>query len=148
MLCTGTVETTPPTMNWNHELYITQSLLHILGENSGSDPLFSLWSCQWRHCRFTLDNFLKTMPNLKAVYSVCYFNQNLYSWELPGGLSIKGVKSMKFSLIFTLFCFAVVQNSHNRDFSGGPVIKNPLCNAGTWVWSLVGELRSQVPWSN
>ena len=70
------------------------------------------------------------MLNLKAVYSVCYFNQKLYSWELPGGLSIKGVKSMKFSSIFTLFCFAVVQNSHNRDFSGGPVVKNPLCNAG------------------
>ena len=34
------VETTSRTTNWNHELYITQGLLRILGENSGSDPFF------------------------------------------------------------------------------------------------------------
>ena len=35
-----------------------------------------------------------------------------------------------------------------RDFPGGPVVKNPLPMQGTRVRSLVGELRSHMPWGN
>ena len=32
-----------------------------------------------------------------------------------------------------------------RDFPGGPVVKNPSCNTGTQVQSLVGDLRPHMP---
>ena len=35
-----------------------------------------------------------------------------------------------------------------RDFSSGPVVKNPLSNAGNVGWSLVQELGSHMPWDN
>ena len=35
-------------------------------------------------------------------------------------------------------------NKGFRGFPAGPVVKNPPCNAGTWVRSLVGELKSDV----
>ena len=38
--------------------------------------------------------------------------------------------------------------SGSGDFLGGPVVKNLLWNAGDMVWSLVGESRSYMPWSN
>ena len=34
-----------------------------------------------------------------------------------------------------------------RDFPGGPVVKTSPSNAGVWVQSLVGELRSHMTWS-
>ena len=34
----------------------------------------------------------------------------------------------------------------DRDFPGGPVVKNPLSSTGdTVVWSLIQELRSHMP---
>ena len=39
-------------------------------------------------------------------------------------------------------------HSFSQEFPGGPVVKNPPCNAGTWVQSLVGELRSHMLWGN
>ena len=36
----------------------------------------------------------------------------------------------------------------DRDFPGGPVLKNLSCNAGDTGSILVGELRSHVPQSN
>ena len=36
----------------------------------------------------------------------------------------------------------------NRDFRGGPVVKNLPCNAGNADSIPVGELRSQMPWGN
>ena len=32
-----------------------------------------------------------------------------------------------------------------QDFAGGPVVKTSPSNAGVWVRSLVGELRSNMP---
>ena len=44
------------------------------------------------------------------------------------------------------------QEKHSKqgegDFPGGPVVKNPPSNAGKQVPSLVGELRSHMPWGN
>ena len=36
----------------------------------------------------------------------------------------------------------------SKDFPGGPGVKNHLAMQGTWVWTLVRELRSYMPWSN
>ena len=33
-------------------------------------------------------------------------------------------------------------------FPGGPVVKNPVSSEGTWVQSLVGELRSHTLLNN
>ena len=35
-----------------------------------------------------------------------------------------------------------------RDFFGGPVVKDPLSNAGDAVQSLIRELRSHMPQGN
>ena len=40
------------------------------------------------------------------------------------------------------------KNTALGDFSGGSVVRNPLCNAGDTGWSLVGESRSHMPWGN
>ena len=41
------------------------------------------------------------------------------------------------------------RNEHTRrDFPGGPVVKNPPCNARRQVQPLVRELRSHMLWSN
>ena len=39
-----------------------------------------------------------------------------------------------------------LKNYFSRDFPGGPVVKNPPPNVGTWVRSSVGELRIHMPW--
>ena len=36
----------------------------------------------------------------------------------------------------------------SKDFAGGPGVKNHLAMQGTWVWTLIRELRSYMPWSN
>ena len=38
-----------------------------------------------------------------------------------------------------LYC-VLTKNKRGRAFPGGPVVKNPLSNAGMWVPSLAGEL--------
>ena len=40
------------------------------------------------------------------------------------------------------------KNQRPRDFPGGPVVKNLSASAGVEGWSLVWELRSNMPWSN
>ena len=36
-------------------------------------------------------------------------------------------------------------NLGSGDFPGGPAVKNQPSNGGTWVQSLVGELKSHIP---
>ena len=38
-----------------------------------------------------------------------------------------------------------IRKTSERDFPGGPVIKNPPCKAGDAVQALVQKLRSHMP---
>lgn len=58
-------------------------------------------------------------------------------------------------LFIRIFMFMGVKNKNlkapkqwNRDFPGGPRVKNPPCNTGKQVQSLIGELRAHVWRSN
>ena len=42
----------------------------------------------------------------------------------------------------------LIQKRYMWDFPGGPVVKNPSCNAGDTNSIPGGELRSHLPWGN
>ena len=46
-------------------------------------------------------------------------------------------------MIFT--CYLNWRATENWNFPGSLVVKTQLSLQGTWIWSLVGELRSHVP---
>ena len=54
---------------------------------------------------------------------------------------------------FFLTSFSLLENEINNekinvnvwDFPGDPEVRNLSCNAGDWIQSLVGELRSRIP---
>ena len=48
-------------------------------------------------------------------------------------------------LNLSLHSFPLHENKRG-DFSSGPVVKPSHSSAGVWVWSLVGELRSHMPY--
>ena len=48
----------------------------------------------------------------------------------------------------TMGYYSTTKRYELQDFPGGPVVKNPPSKEGTWVPSLVRELRSHMPWGN
>ena len=77
----------------------------------------------------------------KTDQSVWFITLSSSGTERAGGEKAGGERLRRRGEMVT------AQRLRRGDFPGGPVIKSPCFHCrGTWVLSLVGELRSHVPW--